>query len=127
MWCHRPGMSVKRRSRIFASWVFANSITFFTLASASAMDTPYREKFPCEMERTINETPASGQAATIGRVVRNRESLKPVDDAGNSIVLIAGITRLYTGTDKALTTEDTEAHGGKTFSFSSVELCVLCG
>jgi len=41
-------------------------------------------------------------AATIGRVVQDRESLKAVAGAGNSIVFMAGITRLYTGSDQLL-------------------------
>jgi hypothetical protein len=59
--------------------------------------------------------------------VQDRESLKAVAGAGNSIVLIAAITGLYTeDKTKALTTEGTEEHGGKTLG-SSVGLCDLCG
>jgi hypothetical protein len=51
----------------------------------------------------------------------------PAAPAGNSIVLIAAITGLYTeNKTKALTTEDTEDHGGK-IRVSSVGLCDLCG
>jgi hypothetical protein len=42
----------------------------------------------------------------------------PAAPAGNSIVLIAAITGLYTeNKTKALTTEDTEGHGGNTLDF----------
>jgi hypothetical protein len=89
------------------------------------------KRITAELGRTVVWNPAGRQAATIGRVVRNvarnQESLKAVAVAGNSIVLIAAITGLYTESNaRALTTEGTEGHRGKTLMYP-VELCGLCG
>src|ERR1700676_1962310 len=91
MWCQRPGMSVKRRSRIFASYFFANARKFL----ASAMKTPCGKQFSSQIWRAIANIRQADRLLQSVALCRPK-SLKPVGGAGNSIVLIAGITRLYT-------------------------------
>src|ERR1700721_3631945 len=100
-------MSVKRRSRIFASCCLANARTVL----ASAMQTPCGKKLRYQ-RRTVADSPANSHLCRKDRgkegapdrllqsvALRRPKSVKPRRDAGNSIVLIAGITGLYTEVD----------------------------
>src|ERR1035438_3179477 len=105
-------MSVKRRSRIFASCCFANSRTFLASAienslpgwkiqqrSVERCGEPARHPpFDSAQGRLLaakNAARMGHPAATIGRVERDRESLKVVAFAGNSIVFMAGGKRRF--------------------------------